>query len=68
MSDKVYLVYSKESGAHGFSSDWQDHRQFKIDKVFLDRDAADSYKKALLDSGRYSAYIEYHFVSTVSEY
>ena len=55
---KVYQVHAVETTPTGFSSDWQDHRQYKVMKTFIDGNKATEYRQRLLATGRYSAYVE----------
>lgn len=58
MKEKVFLVYAVETTPHKFSSDWQDHRRFKIVRAYLDENQAQEYRNFLLKRGGYSAFIE----------
>ena len=55
---RVYQVFAVETTPHGFSSDWQDHRQFKVMKTFVDEPKAKEFRDYLLSTKRYSAHIE----------
>jgi hypothetical protein len=58
MTSKVYQVYAVETTPHGFSSDWQDHRQYKIIRSYLNEEKAKEYRDFLLNKGGWSAMIK----------
>jgi len=60
---KVYLVYVVDTTPHGFSSDWQDHREYKLVRTYLDQDLAEAYKELRMARGNCSVRIEAHDIS-----
>ena len=53
----VYLVYVRDISPHGFSSDWQDHREFKLERVFMNKKKADAYRARIRERGQYAVVI-----------
>lgn len=60
---KVYLVYVVDTTPHGFTSDWQDHREYKLVRTYLDKELAENYKAYRVARSNCSVRIEDYPIS-----